>query len=239
MTAYVDNVDLGRLRLSSGERVADVGCGDGSLAVALADRGLDVIGVEPSPELREAFERSARGLSLQRRCAVVDGTVERLPFPDGALQAVLMTEVLEHVPDPHRAVAELYRAIAPGGVLCLAVPTARSEWLFSKLHPRYVENATHLHRFRRADLQRLLTAVGFRVEHIEGRNFVPSVIWFFHALARSSSDHAGRIHEHLWIDTWVGRLFAALERVGLARPTVALGNRVFPKSWYVYAVKPA
>jgi SAM-dependent methyltransferase len=238
LSGYVHNVDVARLRVGPSDRVADVGCGAGALAVALAGRGLDVTGVEPSSELRAAFSAAARARGVEERCAIVEGTVENLPFGDGELAAVVMTEVLEHVAHPAVALAELYRALAPGGAACVAVPTAGSERIFSFLHPRYIDNATHLHRFRRADLRSLLGDAGFRVERIEGRNFASSVVWLFHALLRSDSDHAGRIHEHLWIDRWIGRLFGVLERVRLSEPITAVGNRVFPKSWYVYAVKP-
>lgn len=48
--------------------------------------------------------------------------IAELPLPDGELDAVVCTEVLEHVRGPHRALAELHRILAPGGRILITVP---------------------------------------------------------------------------------------------------------------------
>jgi len=54
----------------------------------------------------------------------VAGSAERLPFADGAFDAVLSTQVLELVEDPRAMVAEIARVLAPGGAVCLTTPAA-------------------------------------------------------------------------------------------------------------------
>ncbi len=233
----VENIDFGVLGVKPGDRVVDVGCAAGLLAEELAETGLTVVGVEPEAYLREDFERRMRSRGLDAR--VVSGTVERLPFADGEVQAAILTEVLEHVEDPATALRELNRVHAPGGVLCLSVPTSFTERLFSRLHPRYLSNATHLRIFEREQLVELIRRSGFEVIAIQGRNFAPSVSWIFHALLRSESDHAGVIKQHLWVDRVLGLVWGVLGRVRLLDPVLRAGNRVFPKSWYVYCRKPA
>jgi hypothetical protein len=129
---------------------------------------------------------------------------------------------------------ELGRVMRPGAVACVSVPTSFTELLYWRLHPRYAANATHLRIFTKPELRRLIEANGFEVVRWEGRNFRPAVSWVFHSLLRSPSDHAGVIQDHLWVDRVLDAGWRALDVVGLLGPVERLGNRVWPKSWYVY-----
>jgi len=231
VTTYVGNVNLEALGVGPGDEVVDVGCGEGALAELMARAGLRVTGVEPAAYLRERFAARLADVDSAR---VVDGVVERLPFGDGEVGAALSTEVLEHVDDPDAAMRELHRVMRPGAVLCLAVPTSFTELLFWRLHPRYASNATHLRIFTKPELRRLVADHGFEVTHWEGRNFRPAVAWVFHALLRSPSDHAGVIQGHHWVDRVLDAGWRLLELVRVAGPVERLGNRLWPKSWYVY-----
>lgn len=232
MRPRVGNVDLEALRIRRGQGVVDVGCGEGGLALLFAQAGIPVIGIEPSPQLRERFRR--RVLAVDPRSVVADGRADSLPFADGEVQHVVMTEVLEHVPDPAAALRELRRVLAPDGTLCLSVPTSYTELLFWRLHPLYAENATHERIFTKPELRRALGQAGFAIERWEGRNFQPAISWVFHCLFRSRSDHTGAILEHRWIDLGLNGLWRLLALLGLLKPVEALGNRVWAKSWYIY-----
>jgi len=97
----------------------DVGCAFGYGTAALARPGpasRQVIGVERDPEhLREA----ARRFPWLR---VLEGDAAALPFGDRSVDAVVMLDVLEHLPDPHAALAEVRRILRQGGVVVLSVP---------------------------------------------------------------------------------------------------------------------
>jgi SAM-dependent methyltransferase len=56
------------------------------------------------------------------------GDIESMPFEDGAFEGVLCTEVLEHVPNPDSAVAEIWRVLKPGGVFIGSVPAQSPVW---------------------------------------------------------------------------------------------------------------
>jgi SAM-dependent methyltransferase len=236
VSKYVANIDVERLKLRSGDSVLDVGCGAGHLAREFVSRGYSLVGVEPSERLRAEFV--ATGAELDSAVySVLDGRAENLPFPDGSWKAIVLTEVLEHVDDPEQVLSELHRVLALDGRLCISVPTSFSERLYSRLHPRYTVNATHLRVFTKDSLTDLLRRCDFRVVCIEGRNFVPAVLWFFHALFRSEADHTGAIRGNLWVSRVVGGFFAVLERLKLLGAVTAIGNRIFAKSWYVYVEK--
>jgi len=228
----IGNIAFDVFPVRVGARVVDVGCGDGRLAAQMVRAGLHVTGIEPEAYLRERFLEQVTAVDPQS--IAVDGLADRLPFADGRVRHVVMTEVLEHVADPSKALAELRRVLTPDGMLCLSVPTSYTELVYWRLHPRYAKNATHERIFTKPELRRLILASGFRIERWEGRNFLPAVSWIVHALLRSDADHTGEILEHVGVDRLLARLWVLLLRVHLLRPVEWAGNRVWAKSWYVY-----
>jgi 2-polyprenyl-6-hydroxyphenyl methylase/3-demethylubiquinone-9 3-methyltransferase len=109
-----------------GRAVLDVGSGGGFLAEALAAEGLTVVGLDRSfPSVHEARRHAA---SAGIRVGYVGGVGERLPFADGAFDAVVCAEVLEHVNDPARVIGECFRVLRVGGTFAYAGPnrTVRS-----------------------------------------------------------------------------------------------------------------
>ena len=102
--------------------VLDCGTGYG-FYLRLVDEltGATVIGLDPERErLTSAHER----LGDRRQIGYVQGSASRLPFADGSFTRIICSEVLEHLPDDTRAVAELHRVLAPGGILVVTVPSA-------------------------------------------------------------------------------------------------------------------
>ncbi len=145
-------------RLPGGGRLLDVGGGTGATGAWMAERGaLVAADIEPMAlALYREQHPDATGL--------VASDVNRLPFVDGAFDAVLCVTVLYHagVPAPRLAVAELARVVRPGGVLCLWEPGVRR---LQRAHDR----VTHgVRRFSLGQLRDLLTANGLTVERATG-----------------------------------------------------------------------
>lgn len=103
---FLEAIDAPRAGLA-----LDVGCGSGALAEALRARGLDVVGVDPSAAfVAEAGRRVPGG-----RFEV--GDAQRLPYPDASFDLVASGLVLNFVPDPARAAAEMRRVARPGATV--------------------------------------------------------------------------------------------------------------------------
>jgi len=104
----------------SGKRVLDIGISPGHLAMALRGLGCEVSGVTDDRLLQEMNGRwAAEKIAVHR--AVVDR--EPLPFPDNSFDAVLFTEVLEHLLyDPKKLVDEIHRVLRPRGELIVSTP---------------------------------------------------------------------------------------------------------------------
>lgn len=102
---------LGLADIEPGDRVLDVGCGNGQYLVRLRDRDVDAVGCD----LSVGMLRAARP-----HPALVNGDVQRLPFPDDTFDVVLAPHMLYHVPDRQAAARELRRVLRAGG-RCVAV----------------------------------------------------------------------------------------------------------------------
>lgn len=107
---------LGRLH---GLRALDYGCGHGMAAVVMARRGASVTAFDLSPGYIEEARRRARANETPVHFVVADG--ERLPFADGCFDRIWGNAVLHHL-DVDRAVREVRRVLAPGGVAVFCEP---------------------------------------------------------------------------------------------------------------------
>lgn len=112
--------EVSRFARLDGARVLDVGCQAGALPVALAERGAEVTGVDVDAALLEGARLRAEGHGVRATFCVA--RAEALPFDDARFDAVTFVDVIEHVDDARRAVAELARVLRPGGVLYLFGP---------------------------------------------------------------------------------------------------------------------
>jgi SAM-dependent methyltransferase len=106
---------------SRSRHACDIGCGAGGLLSRLAHR-FDAVGVDCSPVALEYCAK--RGLT-----AVAGDLPDRVPLEPGTLDAVVASEVIEHVTDDRAAVETLAGLLAPGGVLVCTVPA--HAWLWS------------------------------------------------------------------------------------------------------------
>jgi demethylmenaquinone methyltransferase/2-methoxy-6-polyprenyl-1,4-benzoquinol methylase len=128
--ALVDVVPVG-----AGDRVLDVATGTGMVAAALVRaHGCRVVGLDQSPEmLGQARGRLAGDPALHDKVELVEGTAERLPFPDASFDALTFTYLLRYVDDADATMRELARVVRPGGTVAaieFGVPSgaARALW---------------------------------------------------------------------------------------------------------------
>jgi ubiquinone/menaquinone biosynthesis C-methylase UbiE len=99
---------------TAGPSLLDLGSGTGAYSELLAEAfNARVIGVEPSPRMREVAEREHSHPHVR----YIDGTAERIPLPDGSCDAALLSNVLHHVRDRGACVSELERVVRPGGLV--------------------------------------------------------------------------------------------------------------------------
>jgi 2-polyprenyl-3-methyl-5-hydroxy-6-metoxy-1,4-benzoquinol methylase len=163
-------------------RLLDVGCGSGLFLTHMRDLGWSVSGVDADP----AAVRAARsGLASD---AVHLGSVENLELADSSFEAITLSHVIEHLPDPAESLRACRRLLVPGGWLVVATPNARSlgsrslgrDW-------RGWEPPRHIHVFDPSTLCRIVESADLRVRSLRTPSAAAHFFWLGSALPESAS----------------------------------------------------
>lgn len=116
------------LRPRKGERILDIGCGTGYYIAGIARAGSTPVGVDVAPnyvrQARDYVTQSLNGSWSSQHMAAADA--KHLPFADGTFDAVLMTEVLEHLIDYPRSLEEIVRVLKSEGRAVITTPSRLS-----------------------------------------------------------------------------------------------------------------
>jgi SAM-dependent methyltransferase len=188
-------------RLAAGKRVLDAGCGLGYGTRMLRRAGAaEVVGVDIAAAAVEAARADEEaGVRFEV------GDVGDLDHPDGAFDVVVCLEVIEHVPDQRRVIAELVRVLAPGGVLVISSPN-RAVYVPGNPH--------HIHEYLpeelRAALAESLEYVGLWRQH----NWICSAVMDDESFA---ADDLAAVRE-MWVEKVAG------EEPGRETYTLALAS---------------
>jgi methionine biosynthesis protein MetW len=166
--------------LHPGQRLLDVGCGDGILGMLVRNRFEEIYGVDISDKAIEVAQR--RGIKAYK----VNLNVEALPFEDNYFDSITCLATLQLIYDMNTMLREFNRVLKPDGELVLTVPNMRAYWRIFKLvvlgyfprtslDPEGYDGGT-LHYFCYRNLKDLLEKSGFKVMMRRGIFCLPRLI---------------------------------------------------------------
>lgn len=115
---YTDYVAFVERFAPKGGLLLDAGCGNGWSSYFLSRRGFKIVGVDLNAK---AFDPAT-----DEMLRFEEASVTELPFDDAAFDAVAAHQMLEHVPDPKRALDEMLRVLKPQGAICIVGPNLLS-----------------------------------------------------------------------------------------------------------------
>jgi len=171
--------------VSAGDRVLDLGCGDGWFAAALTATGAQVT----MADVAEGALRRAR-VAAPEAGAVLLAEDAPLPFGDGSFDLAWCGETLEHVADVAGLAAELRRVLRPGGTLLVTTPNqprlvvALEALRGRALDERFDPRADHLRFFMARTLGSLLRGAGFADVEVQAWDGPPGFRRRLRAVAR-------------------------------------------------------
>jgi len=154
--------------LSINTLVLDVACGEGKIWDLYPKA--KVVGLDLS------FENL---MVAKKDVMPVQGDALKLPFASGTFDLVVISEILEHLFDPAKAIKEVSRVLKPGGGCIVTYPNTaalqfRMSLLFFGRNPalNYPDNLNHIRFFSHQDMQELVQGAGFRIEKVRGGSFL-------------------------------------------------------------------
>jgi len=235
-------VDYDRLGVQSGDRLLDLGCGFGRHAFAAARRGAEVVALDAGAEevagVRATFGAMVDAGELDAevaRAGAVQGDALHLPFPDGAFDRVIASEVLEHIPDDTSAMAELARVLRPGGSMAVTVPRCGPEFVNWVLSDAYHDvPGGHVRIYRRTTLERRLSAVGLVPVGRHHAHGLHSPYWWLRCLVGTTNDSNPAVAAYHRLLVWDIVKGPRITRMADRVLSPAIG-----KSLVVYVRKPA
>jgi SAM-dependent methyltransferase len=204
-------------------RIVEVGCGTGGTlrALSAAFPSATVLGIDPNEE--------ALALARERGCEAVVGHFEDLPLTAGSADLLLGLDVIEHIRDDDRALAEAARALRPGGRLVLTVPALPRLW-----SPHDEINA-HCRRYRRIELAQRVLHAGLRLERL---TYFNTLLLPLGVVERAVSRRLGSAAS-LGLRTPPGPLNTALRTIfGLEAPLLRRGDLPLGMSLLAVATRP-
>jgi ubiquinone/menaquinone biosynthesis C-methylase UbiE len=112
---FLKNEDL------KNKKLLDAGCGTGWFSLAASQRDAQVTSMDLGENLLAQVKKKC-----DTDCVV--GSILEIPFPENTFDYVISSEVIEHTPDPYKALYEIHRVLKPGGIMVLSTPNKFWYW---------------------------------------------------------------------------------------------------------------
>jgi SAM-dependent methyltransferase len=229
----MQTIDFNKLQLRDGDRILDVGCGEGRHTLgAYLHANVEAVGVDLSAnDIQKAREGAVEFVdpnNADKSITFQEADALALPFEDDSFDKVICSEVLEHIPDYKGVLKEIKRVLKPDGLLAVSVPRAWPEeicWRLSKAYHQ-VEGG-HIRIFNSVQLKHDVESFGWQRFAQHGAHALHSPYWWLKCWKwEEESKLVDAYHKLLVWDL--------MKQPWITRKTEALLNPVLGKSVVMY-----
>ena len=192
-------------KFGKGEKYLDAGCGSGLITRHLP---VNSIGLDINPR---NVKRAKKYAPLAK---IVEADIENMPFIDNYFSTIICSEVLEHIPNPQRAISEIKRVLEPGGILIGTVPQKNFLWKLRVLSSTHPGEPYHK-EYRKSELIRILS--DFEIIKIFPASYFMTLVF----IVRKKSQKIKEVYEQVPPDYY----------------DVSIKNNLFQRYWHLKRFK--
>jgi|TARA_B100001142_G_scaffold102455_1_gene104582 ubiquinone/menaquinone biosynthesis C-methylase UbiE len=183
----MQTVRFKNLNLSNDEFLLDMGCGEGRHSIgAYIETQANILGLDLSMKDLKIAQKRLNDFdtsNIKSVCQFGEADIVSIPLLDSSLDAVICSEVLEHVNSPQESIKELIRVLKPGGVLALSVPRFMPELICWKLSKEYSKTpGGHVRIFTHQQLKKLGINNGLEYQSFHWAHGLHSPYWWLQCL---------------------------------------------------------
>lgn len=163
----------------NGDKVLDLGCGDGFYLFLLSNLGFNLKLVGSDFD-QLGLEAAKRNLKNEKISFTGGDLMKRLPFANNEFDKIILSEVAEHLPDDLKGLKEVYRVLKPEGTLCISVPNANYplfwdpvNWIAERIFGVHIKSGfwaglwfDHIRLYRPEQLRHVIEKAGFKIEEL-------------------------------------------------------------------------
>ena len=215
-----------------------MGCGEGRHSIgALLETSANVIGLDLSIRDLEIAKSRLNDFNLSdinTFCTFGVGNINDIPLESDSLDAVMCSEVLEHVDSPEESIQELVRVLKPGGVMALSVPRYLPELICWKLSKEYSETpGGHVRIFKHKQLKNLAVNRGLEYQSFHWAHGLHSPYWWLQCLFWTTKETSSLVRLYHKLLVW-----DLMKKPLLTKILEAILQPLIGKSLVMYFRKP-
>jgi len=234
-------IDFKRLDLQPGDRVLDLGCGEGRHCISayILHEHIDVVGVDLNQKdlgtAQQRFQEFAEAENPNKQFALFCANGLALPFADNSFDKIICSEVLEHIPDYKAMLGEIDRLLKPDGLLAISVPRSWPEKICWQLSEAYhLVKGGHIRIFKADALHREVETYGLSRYARHWAHALHSPYWWLKCLFWEQGDEQWLVKTYHRMLVW-----DLMKKPWLTQNLERLLNPILGKSVVMYFKRDA
>jgi ubiquinone/menaquinone biosynthesis C-methylase UbiE len=236
----MQTVDFRHFRLEKGDKVLDLGCGEGRHVIsAYVEGDVQAIGIDLNLDdlktTHEKFKPFEEKENPRKHFALMSANALQLPFADQTFDKIICSEVLEHIHDYEGVLQEIERVLKPGGLFCASVPRFWPEWVCWHYSDDYHDMpGGHVRIFLEKQLRRKIEQRGFRFYHKHWAHALHTPYWWMQCMDWHNKENNVFVKSYHKMLVW-----DIMEKPWITRMAEKTLNPVIGKSVVMYFTKEA